>query len=143
MASLIEKNSLLRERCFGCHEGKPFSLLKSAARAEGKKSFTQFVPEGAETDGQVQQRCDKFVKGLLARLSAGGTDASVLVTSHGGFIRHLMIHMAGTKKVTGLPKTVALGCAPNAGISMFTLNVSTSSGKLVSGECKKYYYQPY
>ena len=54
-----------------------------------------------------------------------------------------MIHMAGTKKVAGLPKVVALGCAPNAGISKFSLTVSKSSGKLVSGECGMYYFQPY
>ena len=147
MTSLIETNTLLRERCFGCYEGQLFSKLKAEAKAQGKKSLFQLVPEGAETDSQVQQRCDKFLKRLFARIATGAIAESdtkgVLVVSHGGFIRHLMIHMAGTKKVTGLPKNVTLGCAPNAGISKFSLIVSKSSGKLISGECTKYYFKPY
>ena len=38
-----------------------------------------------------------------------GDNFGVLIVSHGGFIRHLMIHLAGTKKVIGMPKNVALG----------------------------------
>ena len=70
VTSRIETNTLLRERCFGCYEGQPFSKLKAEAKAQGKKSLFQLVPEGGETDSQVQQRCDKFLKRLFVLVSA-------------------------------------------------------------------------
>merc|ERR1712029_1100759 len=61
----VETSDLLRERAFGCLQGQPFSQLKAIAKAEGKRSWTQLVPEGGESDAQIQQRCDKFLKGLF------------------------------------------------------------------------------
>merc|ERR1712168_1580308 len=50
----IEKDPLLRERCFGVYEDKPIQECVDAASAAGAKSFYEFVPEGAETEAQVQ-----------------------------------------------------------------------------------------
>jgi len=139
----IEKDPLLRERSFGVYEDKPIKECVDAASAAGLRSFYEFVPEGAETEAQVQMRSDKFFKTLLQRLvnkcneSEGGS--SVLVVSHGGWIRHLAIHLAGTKKITDMPASVnGLNC-PNVGISQFNLEVNKKTGKLVRGQCLKFY----
>jgi len=141
----VETSDLLRERAFGCLQGQPFSQLKAIAKAEGKRSWTQLVPEGGESDAQIQQRCDKFLKGLFQRLSQDESLENVLLVSHGGFIRHLAVHLAGTKKIPdfSIREAAIGGCSPNAGISQFSLELSKSDGKLLSGERRLYYFRPY
>jgi len=120
----IEKDVLIRERSFGVFEDKPI----------------QFVPEGAESEAQVQMRSDKFFKTMLERLANKHESGSkVLVVSHGGWIRHLMTHLAGTGKITGIPKDLVHTCCPNVGISQFNLVVNKKTGKLVNGTCLAFY----
>jgi len=136
----IEKDVLIRERSFGVFEDKPIQDCCEAATAAGKKSFYEFVPEGAESEAQVQMRSDKFFKTMLERLANKHESGSkVLVVSHGGWIRHLMTHLAGTGKITGIPKDLVHTCCPNVGISQFNLVVNKKTGKLVNGTCLAFY----
>jgi len=135
----VEKDALLRERSFGVYEDKPIQECVDAAAESGAKSFYQFVPERAESEAQVQMRSDKFFKTLLQRLgNQHENGASVLVVSHGGWIRHLATHLAGTNKITDMPTSITMNC-PNVGISKFNLVVNKKTGKLVGGHCIKFY----
>ena len=60
----------LRERNYGSAEGKAVSELNKMAAAVNKKP-PAFVPKGAETLPQIQQRVKEFMKIMYNFVSAG------------------------------------------------------------------------
>lgn len=65
-----ERRAELKERCFGCLEGKPTSELRRAA-LEAQQSDVEFTPIGGETLPCVQRRANAFCDYLCQRVGSG------------------------------------------------------------------------
>lgn len=76
----------LRERSFGPHEGK---LCEDVGLVAGEK--WEGLPQGAESDESLRQRCAAFLQKVLRDHPVG----SVLFVSHGGTLNALL-YVLGT-----------------------------------------------
>ena len=75
----------IRERCYGIYDGKHRDIYTTAARKE-KVSYHAFKPEGGESIIEAKERARKFYSKLKEKHSSD----TVLLVTHGGFIRALM-----------------------------------------------------
>ncbi|CAH1798416.1 unnamed protein product [Owenia fusiformis] len=71
----ITTSKLLRERNFGIFQGRPSSEMKDAAK-KANKSFADYVPPGAETKQQMQQRTRVFFEDLCQTMRNTYKDSS-------------------------------------------------------------------
>jgi len=85
----------LRERTFGCMEGKPVSEMVNAAK-QAQKSMLHYVAEGGETLNEFKNRAKNFFISLckeiaekLSNAKYENDDITVLLVTHGGFIKAL------------------------------------------------------
>ena len=59
----------LRERTFGCLEGRPFKTMQDEAAARGLTTW-EYTPEGAESHQDVSNRADAFLMVSLMTLTS-------------------------------------------------------------------------
>lgn len=90
----VEVNSLLKERCFGCFEGKVVALLSDDERETFHSAFNEQDNEKAmllnvETSNQVIERFRKFMNTVPADKD------NIMLVSHGAFIKSLIRHFLG------------------------------------------------
>ena len=140
----IEKHPELRERHFGVAE-KSMILqhYKNAKKAGFKNRFemTGFVPEGGESDEDVNRRMSIFVKKLIEkRLKMENPNWRVLITSHGITMRELFTCLVKEHGCSGISDEIirnkyTLAKSPNTAVTEFTLNIDRKSGKIVEGKC--------
>lgn len=103
----MEKWPLLRERFFGVFEGKPHAEFMAKAEEERGlncfKSAWLYDPEGGETIDDLNNRAMECVEELISHAAKlrnngqVGAPPTILVASHGGFLKHLMIYLAKEK----------------------------------------------
>ncbi len=94
----IEKWETLRERFFGSLEGASTATFREKAAESGLECFKSswlFNPEGGENIKELDQRAGKAAEKLLQEAECGRT---MLVSSHGGFLKHFMAYLAENKK---------------------------------------------
>jgi probable phosphoglycerate mutase len=99
----------LRERDFGCAQGRPFGDLgpEWSGVDGGRVVDAQARPPGGESLHELSQRVDRFFTRLAQRQDRG----DVLVVTHGGVIR-----MALAKCDRVPVSKMAWGRVPNAGL---------------------------
>lgn len=89
----IETTQLLREKKFGAIEGKPVSELDTldtlVESFSDQEKFTHRLSKDTENDAEVIQRCMTF----LSKVAVASVGKTVLVVTHGGIIRTLLIHL--------------------------------------------------
>ena len=91
----ITHDARLRERTFGCMEGKSVTELINATK-EAKTSMLHYVAEGGETLEELKNRARNFFISLCEKVETDysserhdQSDVTVLLVSHGGFIKSL------------------------------------------------------
>lgn len=89
----ILATAVLRERSYGKFEGKPIQELrdhdKKLEALSHEEQFSHVSEEGIENDASIMQRFIPFLR-EIAIAHAGKT---VLIVSHGGVLRVLLIHL--------------------------------------------------
>jgi probable phosphoglycerate mutase len=93
----VQTDPALRERCFGRHEGLPFSSLDPAESGISGELVRDASarPEGGESLDQVRHRVGTFVEWLRDQPHNG----DVVVVTHGGTIRALRAYCLGIAMV--------------------------------------------
>lgn len=81
----VEYSPLVREWNVGNFDGQPLAALKAAVRASGQPFFA-FQPQGGERLVDVAARARK----LIENLGIGKHKETVLVVSHGDFLRMVL-----------------------------------------------------
>jgi broad specificity phosphatase PhoE len=81
----VEYTALIRERNLGSFEGRTIAELRAAQKEEGMPKY-KWVPPDGESYLHILERARKF----LDRIMKEHRDKTVLVVSHGGFIRSLL-----------------------------------------------------
>lgn len=76
----------IRERCLGIYEGKRRELL-----GDLKRESPDFKPENGESLEELSKRAAKFMEKVIAKHKSG----TVLISSHGGFIRVAIARLKG------------------------------------------------
>jgi len=103
----ITKDVLLRERHFGRWENSRAADFMDAARAAGyvtpEDIWINFDDETTETTADVTKRGEKFLQNLFTDILSDDGVRSVLVASHGAWIRPLCIYLANTGRVQNFP----------------------------------------
>ena len=91
----IQLDRQLRERTFGCMEGKSVNEMINACKAAGV-SMADYVADGSETVKELKKRAKDFFVCLCHQISNDflsekieNNDVNVLVVTHGGFIKAL------------------------------------------------------
>ena len=66
-SNIVQKNELIRERCFGAFELRPHKEFRAAAEKSGfdPKDLYNFVPEGGESLADVRKRGRQFLDLVL------------------------------------------------------------------------------
>jgi len=96
--SIIKTSQLLREICFGKIEGKKYQqfrkelrdVLEAREKMEKEVRFKTPLDKGVETDEQAVRRLLLFLR-QTALVYLG---ENILIVSHGGIIRSLLIYLA-------------------------------------------------
>ena len=78
----------LREQSFGVHEGKPYGTVSEEA-SKADKTRMEFKPEGGESLLEMKKRVTDFMHDIIKT----NHDKTILIISHGGPIRHYLIHL--------------------------------------------------
>jgi broad specificity phosphatase PhoE len=129
----------LRERGYGVMEGKSLKELRAAAEAAGfnEKTYSKFLPPGAESLEQVRIRIQDFCCNHL--IVNAIPSQKVLLVTHGGVIRDFMRFFRDQAKcqLTGLREPLQV--TPNTGVSTFRVfyatNSRTGSKTMTRAEC--------
>ncbi len=89
----VETNTLLRERCFGVFEGKPFAELTSVDTGIIDRVMVNpdATPSGGESFNDVVERARQFIVGL----DDSWRTQRLLVVTHGGTIHALRAYANG------------------------------------------------
>jgi len=88
-AENIKKDKLLRERNFGIYEGESYALASEFKEKHGE----DFAPENGESGPEVENRASEFLKSLGKLSDIDENIKSILLVSHGGFIRRMFFVM--------------------------------------------------
>jgi len=145
---VIHKDKLLRERFFGQFENRPFQDFYDAANEAGHTTdigiWQEFADGTAESMDDVMVRSEIFWNKLLKLLSEKDEpNLSVLVASHGIWIRMLMTYLASTGKVSGIPPADEIryhrGTCPNTGLTKLSVAMDKSTSTLQSATCQFMY----
>jgi len=145
----VKREVLLRERCFGVIENKPWDAFREAAIEAGKfgeEEEKKFVPLHGEGEDDVLERANKF----FDQLCTDFRDVSdlvpsrkklfnILIVSHGGLINQLFRLITTHYKCEGFPKdqleyVLRTSHIPNTGISKFELKLA-DDGNVDSVSC--------
>lgn len=113
----------LRERTFGCLEGRPFKTMQDEAAARGLTTW-EYTPEGAESHQDVSNRADAFLMDFLGDLKAEydtGYNPTILIVTHGGYILELLKHLAA-KLDCKFPNDGYTRIGPNTNFSKFVFS---------------------
>ena len=86
----IQYRKALRERNMGIFEGKPWGSIDAYAKAHGLDRFS-FIPPRGESIVHLHQRVARFIDTIIRKYRA--TDQTILLPTHGGFIRNMIIHV--------------------------------------------------
>jgi len=138
----ILKEPLLRERDFGRFENAPWADYKKAvsdAGLEDPKDWHKFQDESMESLERVEERAGTFLKKMIQAAAARreSDQHNILVSSHGIFIKQLVIYLhKNSLKTIGLPSPDELAAMwiPNTGLSKIRLEVDPSTMAMVSTE---------
>ena len=137
LSSGLQIDTRLRERRYGVAEGKSLAHLKLLANNAGVKAH-HFVPPGGETLEEVRERAISFLLDLCARQmlikQTMAPRSSVLLVSHGGWLKELMGYLCSYAGVGVADKRRSGVKCPNCAISKFTLRLG-SDGKIVEVKC--------
>jgi broad specificity phosphatase PhoE len=122
----VQYESRLREWSLGCFENTPYGAIQQAA-ADAGIPFERYKPEGGESIEDFRRRASSFYEELHER----HPEETVLLITHGGFIKTLLVHLLGVPAeehhryvisntgVTVLecsePKIVLLNCTEHLG----------------------------
>merc|ERR1712071_148891 len=130
---VIRTDPRIRERNYGTAQGKSLANLQQLAGNAGV-AIHQFVPPGAETPEEMKCRCISFFDELCARQHLSQSpNSSVLLVSHGGWLREFMMHLsfiASSSSLNSWNMSQVAKICPNTGVSRF--NVLLSDGGMVS-----------
>ncbi len=100
---VVKTTQLLREKCFGQYEGKKVAvyleelkdLLKKFDQLSENEQFKHKIQPDIESDAEVVTRFITF----LREIAVGYAGKTVLVVTHGGMMRSVLMHLAwGTRK---------------------------------------------
>jgi len=132
---IIQIDSRMRERHFGTAQGKSWANLKQLAEAAGVE-LINFVPPEAETVEDIKGRCISFFNELCARqFLSKETNPSVLLVSHGGWLRELMMHLSlSASACSAMQMSQFCRISPNTGISRFQICLA-DSGMISNIKC--------
>jgi len=124
---ILQIDSRMRERHFGTAQGKSWADVRQVAEAAGVQ-LINFVPPEAETVEEIKSRCISFFDDLCARqFLSKESNASVLVVSHGGWLRELMMHLSLSAQACSPTHLTQFGrISPNTGVSRFQICMSES-----------------
>ncbi|MBI4148847.1 histidine phosphatase family protein [Candidatus Woesearchaeota archaeon] len=112
----IHYRKALRERNMGIFEGKPWGTAQAYAESHGLDRFT-FTPAAGESLASLHQRTARFIAALVKKYQH--TDKTILLATHGGFIRNALIHVLHL----GLPEGYAQKYRQlNASITILDVN---------------------
>jgi len=136
----LELLEVLRERCFGDLEGKPYEAMVEALKGKNSSEKSDWGPPNGETGPMFRTRVEKFIKVLGEKSRDLKQDVPVvLVTSHGGFIRDFNFTLVEKYKCKMPGKEGEYGrIAPNTGVSRYRMSFNEEGG-LVSVECTQLY----
>ncbi|KAI7691168.1 Fructose-2, 6-bisphosphatase TIGAR [Sarcoptes scabiei] len=123
-------DKLLRERNFGNLEGSPISKLSSLAAASGV-SIVDYTAGGGESLADVAKRAEQFIENRLLKEVQSGQQ--VLLVSHGGLIRQMIIYLKKFGNFSQVHSKKALHVPPNTSQSKFKIFYDHS--KIVKVEC--------
>jgi len=143
-APAIQKDKLMRERGYGVMEGKGMKEITKYATQLGvevdpKDPTRNFVPEGAETEEDVDARASEFMKKLFSLESLAEREShSILLSGHSGWIRGFVNLLRATGKVTHIPEKHNARPS-NGAITKFTLEIEAVTRQLVSGKCTRFF----
>lgn len=98
---------------FGAWEGRRWDAIPSSELTPWGENFTELAPPGGESFAALTQRCGEFVAELQA--APPGTD--LIVVTHSGVIRALLVQWLGLAPGNALRLRVDFG-----GLSAVTLN---------------------
>jgi len=124
---IIHIDPRMRERYFGTAQGKSWTDIKLLADAAGVE-LINFVPPEAETVEDIRSRCISFFDELCARqFLSKETNSSVLLVSHGGWLRELMMHLSSSAQICNPTHMAQFGrICPNTGVSRFQVCLADS-----------------
>lgn len=122
----MEKWGVARERCFGEFQGRSVEEPLSITNSLDEEALLQWGPKEGETGLQFKDRVKLFLKQLCLKVKELKTCETpiVLVVSHGGLIRELILHLAkdlncDMSRYEGGHNAVAV----NTGVSRFTFQL--------------------
>lgn len=93
----VKTTQVLRERCFGTFEGKPFAefnqalqkLIERYAHLTEEEHFHLKIAHDVESPAEAVARFITFLRETAVAFS----EKTILVVSHGGTMRNLLIHL--------------------------------------------------
>ena len=134
----IKEVKLLREFNCGVFEGKSIAEF----RAEKEKFRDGFVPENGEGPSDVQNRAREFVKLFTNDIVNAKEEApSILIVSHGGFIRKLFTKIFFDEMNCYVPPNantaLPIDIIKNTCISKFEINVCTENHIIKTMKCQE------
>ena len=131
--------AILRERACGDFEGLPYGAGAAAARLAGVPAREFKAPGGGESWTDVGDRATAFLQSVvsshLAAQGSGPACSSVLVVTHGGWIREATLAWRSyAEPKPGASATAPAAAAPNASLYRFEVvhRRSHSASPLVS-----------
>ncbi len=116
----------VREQNFGIFEGKPYGSMTKAAEAAGINPY-ELKPEGGESFSEFRKRVVTFIEQLIKKEH----DKTILIVSHGGPIRHFLLHYLKVPKEKW-PEYVHENCA------VTILEIDEKGHKIISFKCTKH-----
>jgi len=152
-SNIVQKNELLRERCFGVFELRPHKEFRAAAEKSGfgLKDLYNFVPEGGESLANLRKRGSQFLDLALKSNELNNIPSNItcniLAVSHSGFLRQMGSYLFNDCEATfaddfyfsdGYTADNFLEKAwKNTGISTFEVEVDKDT-KILSVMCTQY-----
>ena len=139
-AENIKKDKLLRERNFGILEGEIYDLV-----SEFQKNvfLHDLAPENGESGIEVENRGSEFLKSLAKLSEIDENTQSMLVVSHGGFMRRMFsvmfdeMNCGVSSNVTNVPdsKEGWKDKVDNTSFSRFEVGVCTENLTIKTMKC--------
>jgi len=78
----------IKERNFGVCETEPVKEFQNKVEKAGFNRWIDYVPENAETQEDIYDRCRNFLMDLIYKQKKSST--SILIATHGGVIREFL-----------------------------------------------------
>ena len=106
----------------------------------------EFIPDGGEGILDVRKRAQEFLKFLVKTIVSENKEKNkwnVLIVSHGGWLRHMVVHLIEDYNCEMPAELCAAGLnnllidLKNGSISNFELGIDRSTTQIVSARCTK------